>query len=406
MKKLKITLILLFCLIFCHPGRIFSQEKKNDICSTPNIKWQIETGAPVYGSIVYEKDLLYAGNQSGKLFAIEPDKGDVQWTYQTEGAINCTPVVKEGVLYFASMDGHVYALSAQNGSLNWKFSTGGEKQKDIWDYTLSSPVLKGDTLFYGSSDGNLYALDRHTGKKLWQFSTDGMIHTTPVIKGKQIFFGNFNGYFFALNMETMNLNWKFNTIGQQYFPKGAVQQGAAIAGETLFFGSRDFNIYALNAQTGTGVWNMYEQGSWVISTPVIKDTLLLFGTSDSYHFYALDLRNGRKKWRTDVDLNILSKATAGDKLVYVGSLAGKLYAMNLSDGSIEWTFQTQQSKENWHHVFNKNNEIRKDIYKINDMDIHKVYDQIHNLGSIISQPTLNEGVLYLGSMDGMIYAIE
>ena len=204
----------------------------------------------------------------------------------------------------------------------------------------------------------------------------------------------------------MNLNWKFNTIGQQYFPKGAVQQGAAIAGETLFFGSRDFNIYALNAQTGTGVWNMYEQGSWVISTPVIKDTLLLFGTSDSYHFYALDLQNGRKKWRTDVDLNILSKATAGDKLVYVGSLAGKLYAMNLSDGSIEWTFQTQQSKENWHHVFNKNNEIRKDIYKINDMDIHKVYDQIHNLGSIISQPTLNEGVLYLGSMDGMIYAIE
>ncbi|HKL38561.1 MAG TPA: PQQ-binding-like beta-propeller repeat protein, partial [Bacteroidales bacterium] len=106
-----------------------------------------------------------------------------------------------------------------------------------------------------------------------------------------------------------------------------------------------------------------------------------------------------------LSLNVFGGAATGTRLVYFGSLDGKIYALNLSNGNIQWSFQTKASKKNWPQVFDHNNQLRKDLIQNANGSAQKVYKKIHSLGSILSTPVLHEGKLYFGSMDGKIYCL-
>jgi outer membrane protein assembly factor BamB len=383
-----------------------AQENKTDLYSYKQIKWQYKTNGPIHGSpIVTGNDIIF-GSGDQYIYSMNKNTGKVNWRYKTQGAIYSTPVISENIIYCTSMDGNLYALKKQDGTLKWKFSSIKDKQKDIWDYHNCSPSISDGMVYFGNGDGTFFALDKKEGKVIWKYKTNGIIHATPIVNEEKIFFGNFDGYFYALNKDSGEELWKFNTVGQRWFPKGAVQQGAAIYNDILYFGSRDFNIYALNAQTGTGMWNMYEKGSWVIATPTVKDTLILFGTSDTHHFYAMDARYGRVKWKKKLNLNVFGQCETGKELAYFGALNGKLYAVNLENGKTAWEFQTEESKQKWDEVFDKNNELSKAFFEKNNNNGIKIYEEIHKLGSIVSKPLLDNGILYFTSMNGKIYAIE
>jgi len=71
-----------------------------------------------------------------------------------------------------------------------------------------------------------------------------------------------------------------------------------------------------------------------------------------------------------------------------------------------WEFQTEDSKIGWDKIFNKNNEISKSFMDKYGSNGNQFYGQIHNLGSIVSKPLLDNGILYFSSMNGKLYAIE
>jgi len=403
--KYTISLVLTYLLLlFVYPESW--GQGKTDLDTLRGIQWSYQSNGPIHGSPLVLDGVLYAGSNDKHLYALDIQSGDLLWKFKSAGAIKSTPAASPNLICFTADDGFLYALDKHKGQLIWKFDMQGEEKQDIWDYYLSSPVFDRGVIYIGSGMGGFYALNAEDGSLSWSFSAGGMIHSTPVVDEEKVYFGSYDGWFYGLNRSDGSLVWKFNTIGQRWFPKGAVQCGAALHENTLYFGSRDFNIYALNKETGTGMWNRYEQGSWVIATPLIKDTLLLFGTSDSHRFYALDRRSGKVIWETPLNLNVFGEAAAGNRLVYFGSLDGKLYALDLSNGNIQWTFQTQASKTNWNQVFDRNNHLRKDLFQNPDATAQKVYSTIHSLGSILSTPVLHEGKLYFGSMNGKIYCLH
>jgi outer membrane protein assembly factor BamB len=379
-------------------------ETKDDTAAK-SVKWKFKTDGRIYSSPVLYNGICYFGSTDDNFYAVNQD-GTLKWKFKTKGDVNSTAAIYNNTVYFNSADGSFYAVGLKDGKLKWEFKTKGEKVHDIWDYYLSSPVIYKDTVYFGSGDGNLYALDAKSGKQVWKYNTKGIIHATPAIEKGILYIGNYEGNFYAIDAATGKKIWKFKTIGDTWFPKGEVQGSAAIADGIVYFGCRDYNVYALDAEKGTGKWNFKVPNSWVISTPAIKDGVIYFGTSDAQSYYAMDAKSGEIKWILPLNLNVFcSSAIVGDSL-YFGCMNGKLYNVDLAAGKINWTYQTEASKANYAKVFNEEDRVIKGLEDSYNWDMPVIYDLFQSLGSILSSPVVENGVVYFGSTDGYFYALQ
>jgi outer membrane protein assembly factor BamB len=370
-----------------------------------SLLWDFSTGGGVYSSPAVDNSTLYIGSNDSCLYALDKENGSLKWKFKTRGEIKSQPLLYKGSVIFNSTDGLVYSIDKSNAKEQWTFNTNGEKRLDMWDYYLSSPVYSDNKVFIGSGDGNIYAIEPSSGTLIWKFTTDGIVHATPLIHNKIVYAGSFDGFFYAINTENGELVWKFRTVGDAYFPKGEIQEGAAIYKNSVIFGSRDFNIYSLDIETGRGLWNMKEKGSWVIATPLIVDDVVYFGTSDSHRFVGLSANTGYEKCSYPLNMRVYGKAVFFENDIYFGCFNGKLYKLVNSKGKLEQVFQTHGSKRNYHLVYNENDDFRTD-FELYGKDIKGSEKTILELGAILSTPIVDKGIIYFGDANGLIYAYK
>ena len=140
-----------------------------------------------------------------------------------------------------------------------------------------------------------------------------------------------------------SIKWKFQTSGR-------VISSPAIVSGVAYFGSTDNNLYAVDAASGALKWKFATQ-SWVVSSPAVASGAIYFASYDS-NFYAVDANTGQLKWKF---------ATGGEKRF----TARHLHHLEPAAESMP---------DPW------------DIY--------------------LSSPAVWNGLVYFGSSDGNIYALD
>jgi outer membrane protein assembly factor BamB len=147
----------------------------------------------------------------------------------------------------------------------------------------------------------------------------------------------------------------------------------------------------------------------VIGSAAVKDGKVYFATSDSGLFYALDAQSGTQafSWNSKKWPMFSSPAIAGNTL-YVGSHEGKLFAIDLASQKEAWSFQTDGSQQNG-LTYTKPDGTPKyeaafhdDFYEDMVIGVQKMM----SVGAILSSPVVVDGVIYFGSTDGNLYAIN
>jgi polyvinyl alcohol dehydrogenase (cytochrome) len=97
------------------------------------------------------------------------------WTFKTGGFIAASPTVVSNTVYAGSWDGYEYALNAATGALIWKQFLGittSTKPDCIPSYGItSSPTVQNGVVYVGGGDAYWYALDATTGAVLWKVFT-------------------------------------------------------------------------------------------------------------------------------------------------------------------------------------------------------------------------------------------
>jgi eukaryotic-like serine/threonine-protein kinase len=392
--------------------------------SFSGIKWTFHTKGQVTSSPAIADGVVYVASTDGNMYAIDQQSGSLRWKFSTEARIPSSPAVAKGVLYFGSYDGNFYAIDARNGKLKWKARSlehrfaakhlhgslpADETMPDPFDVYLSSPAVWNDSVYFGSGDGNVYSLDANSGAQRWKFRTGDVVHASPAIADGRLYIGSWDSYFYALDAETGKELWRFKTgEDDDIHNQVGIQSSATVVNGLVYFGCRDSKFYALDAGSGKQRWVFPNQGSWVITSPVVHDGIVYFATSDTALFHALDAQTGSPVYSIKFHWPVFSSPAIAGSTLYLASQDGKLTAIDLNSRQPAWVFQTDASRKHLPELSKADGAPNYDaVFDSNFYDDLLVgIGKLHAVGTFLSSPVISGDVLYIGSSDGNLYALR
>ena len=357
--------------------------------------WSYATGGWVGNSPVVNGDVVYAGSDDAHVYALKAKTGELLWRFETGDAIKSSPTVTGGAVYVGSNDNHVYALDAATGELRWRYDTGGWAQfspavsgrfvflgghgeggfmvraldassgEQVWVAEMSSPpsaefapTVIGDKVYLPGDWGEFHALEASTGMAAWSFDTGIPSDSPPLVLDGVVYLTAVNNAF-ALDEETGDLLW---TYGTETFP---ARDFPAVIADGVYYFSPNNRLYALDAARGEPIW-AYQTDDLISTTPVTARGVVYVG-DESRRFYALDAATGALLWSHEGGDYGLESVMVTGGVLYAESSDGRLRALNALTGEEVWGFEKGYFSDT------------------------RAY-------------TVIDGVVYLGSFNGSIYA--
>jgi len=389
------------------------------------VKWRFATGDRVVSSPVWSDGVLFFGSDDGNVYAVDAASGRQVWQFVTGGPVPSTPAVAGGVVYINSYDGKFYAIDAKAGRLKWKFRTGGERRfeakglngfqpknqtvADPWDVYLSSPVVANDSVYFGSGDQNVYALNAANGDLRWKFATGDVVHASPALANGIVYVGSWDSYFYAIDAATGQLKWKFHG-GEDPLVHNQVgfQSSPSVVDGVVYTGCRDSNVYALDAATGQLKWKVFNDGSWVNATPAVVNGKVVFVTSDTSLFRTVDVADGKPAQKESIVAYAFGSPAIAAGVAYYGVLNGTFEARELETGKLLWNFQTETARRNGDWILSSDRKFNGAwLYRSPWREAPIVANDLQfRIGAFFSSPLVKDGVVYVGSADGYLYALE
>ena len=389
------------------------------------VKWIFPTGLRIVSSPTWHDGAIVFGSDDGHVYAVDAATGRQRWMQRTDGPVSSTPAIADGRVYVVSYDGHLYALDERSGEVLWKFATEGERRfearglhgmqpraqtfADMFDVYLSSPTVADGAVFFGSGDGHLYAVDAASGTLRWKLRTGDVVHASPAFADGVVYVGSWDGRLYAVDARSGRQRWLFQGgVDPLIHNQQGFQSSPAVVGGVVYSGSRDAHVYALDARTGKERWNVSTDGSWVIGSPAVDEGRVYFATSDSALYQVVDAATGRSLQRHDALAYVFASPTVAGDVVLLGVLNGILQARDKASGDVLWEFQTEASRANRGWALTAERRFNGPmLYPSNWHEATAVaMDRQSSVGSFFSTPLVVGGVVYIGSADGNLYAIE
>lgn len=351
------------------------------------VEWEFDAGSEVQTSPAVSDGTVYFSSVNGKsgvVSAVSAQSGEEVWTFSTAiedgtfensvvdadsmesspavtagtvvvGGGNVERVYEDGELVDRDRHYHVYGLNAETGTERWRYETVGYPHR-------SDPTIVGNTVYIGCREGFLYAIDLRDGSERWRVRIDDgqMIGATPAVSDCTVFVGSHSGGIHALDARTGARTWRYEA-------EKSASASPAVHDGTVYVGLDGGGpLLALSASDGAMRWRA-EIGGTVQSSPAVYDTTVYIGTYGVEGFRAFDSETGEPAWSADIGRTWGSPAIA-DGIVYIGSLAGRVYAFEAESGDELWTV---------------------------------------DIGDLIkSSPAVVDGSLYIGSHNGRVYALS
>lgn len=150
-------------------------------------------------------------------------------------------------------------------------------------------------------------------------------------------------------------------------------------------------VYRSAAPANLNVKWSFQTGEAIVSSPTVAGDTVYVGSSDNF-LYAIDAGTGNQKWKFDAHGNVGSSPAVFGGVVFVVSLDGKLYAVDAATGAQKWAFATQGER--------RHTGAGMDYLAPNTEQMPDPWD------FFLSSPTVVDGVVYFGSGDNFVYAVD
>ena len=327
--------------------------------------------------------------------------GKLAWSKKF-GPIFSSAIAGLGMVYIASTDGYLYALDQASGALVWRASIGSY----LADAT---PALEGQALFVALHSTGIEALNAHTGSLYWTFDTAEKIQAPPLVVGSNVLVAS-RSTLWSLNATNGQLLWKFSrgTVG---WPTTGTP---AVAGNTVFVGlGTGTQFWALDLSSGHALWS-FDTGDRITSAALVRGNIVYVSTWHGIIF-ALDRAHGKKLWSYSLNAKTNQSVVDGvggsmalaDGKLYVGDYRGEVICLDTQHGKLIWRFATGAQVLATPVVAAGLVYVGSDdgyFYALNTHTGRPAWR--YATGEVRSSATLAGGHLYIGSLNGMMYAFS
>jgi len=117
----------------------------------------------------------------------------------------------------------------------------------------------------------------------------------------------------------------------------------------------------------------FQTGAEIISSPVIGFGRVYIGSTDG-KVYAINVKDGSKVWEFDTGDDIEAPPLLLDTFIYIGNLTGVFFALDAHTGKVNWEFETEGS--------------------------------IYGSANWIQKPGTREKLIFVGSHDNKMYCLD
>lgn len=254
------------------------------------------------------------------------------WEVNLGGYLESTPYVNNGVVYVGSYNKKMYALNQDTG-------------ETLWTYTGNDAIsggnvdIKNNIIYfvdYGySGTTTLYAVNLTTHELVWSYPVAlTTILTFTLDPTMDRIYVSHSGILFALTASTGTLVWK-NDLASGYITRRPV-----VIGDELVIGA-DRGVAVVNKSTGATKWKLAigtQTEDGVGAAPVVENGIMYYPTKNDAKLYARNISDGSLVWSVDAPASgtFSSPVLTSDGYIYLAYTAG-IKAFNKADGSPAWT---------------------------------------------------------------------
>ncbi len=375
------------------PGRSGFLADATGVTEAEGFYWRYATADQVVASPVTFGKWVFIASQDGSVHAVDMTNGSQLWTFGSPSPIVATPAIGElsgadrgeappiAVIAYGSSDGvitfreavnspfnvvhtefagagqsvratplivgdrvivatagpgsgRVLGITPMTRTLDWTFPLTPEECAGLTEEVpecepvgpvLGAPALADGVIYFGTSGstgGYLYAIDAETGQQVCRSAPIGAIEVNPVVVDGVVYALTTSGQLYAFAVPTCSA--PAPDRNPLYYDVNGAGTAPAINGDTMVIpvASR-LLILDLVADT---ILHDFNAGSAVRSAPTIAGGIVYFGT-EAGTVFALDLETGEELWRWETGGAVRSSVTVLDGVVFVTSTDTRLYAI-------------------------------------------------------------------------------
>jgi outer membrane protein assembly factor BamB len=390
----------------------FDENTGNQVWSTVISMNSTETWPVAYK--IDDKHMVVEGT------CLDPHAGSILWTSsvfsQDTGNFNANVYSSEEKMFYIKNGAYVEAWRlpdpSQPPALAWRtYVPGGGR-------VGSGIAYGGGKVFPGSFQDLQMAIDAKTGKVLWTTPTKtAMIFTGSYYQGVFLRGGTDDNTMYCFNATNGDIIWTYVANSNGYFTSGT-----AAAYGIVYSPNKDGNIYAINIATGQLAWKYKGPGTMLFpGMPTVADgkVYVTSGQNATFgqevgasEFVCLNAYTGEPLWKLPIEAYAPRESVAvaygklyiipGDVTTAVDAISGSEYN---TEGQV-WCFGGGTSPVtggSW-PMF-RNDAVRDSIGTGGPSNLTMVWKYTTN-GAVMSSPSIENGILYVGSQDKSIYAID
>jgi outer membrane protein assembly factor BamB len=266
-------------------------------------------------------------------------------------------------------------------------------------FSLTAPAVVDNVVYSGTN-----AFDAATGQLLWATNSGGI---SPAVGNGTVYIDTQNGLCAYVAANGTNL-W---CAGNNYLPDAP--SGAAVVDGIAYFGSALGSVFAIDAATGAQLWSAPISSDNAASSPAVANGVIYIN-GDS--LFAFDAKTGAQLWSSSITDGTSSPAVVRGVVYCSGRV---LAAFNATTGAVLWSVSPGGPLS----ILGDSPAVAKGLVYIgasvtgqHGSSSGVLYALKARTGKIIwsapvasgitSSPAVANGVVYVGSDDGTLYAFN